>query len=315
MPSKSAAPSAVLLWGEDGFVLREEAAEVLGGVQPVEVDAADWQGGETADLATPSLFGERRALLITDARALPEAARKELAAYLAAPSPDSLLVATATVGERSKPPVWLTKLFGAGEVRSVSVGRRDLPAWLAARAKSRGLQIEPRVPTALIDVIGEDPAELDQALEQLADAYPGRKVTVEMATSQFRGLGDQKVWDLCDKAFARDLSGAMRSLESLLAAREEPLMILGGIASRLRELIRVREMMDRVPARDLARAASLRFEWQAKPYRALASNYSPEQLTEIHSRIVRADRELKSGGSGDVVLAVVVTAIADGKAA
>ena len=56
-------PDAVtLLWGEDAFLLREAALAVFGELHPVEVDAADWQGGELQDLATPSLFGERRAL-------------------------------------------------------------------------------------------------------------------------------------------------------------------------------------------------------------------------------------------------------------
>ena len=71
-PSKTSTPPVVLLWGEDGFLLREAALELLGDLRPVEVDGGLWQGGETADLATPSLFGERRALLISDAKALPE---------------------------------------------------------------------------------------------------------------------------------------------------------------------------------------------------------------------------------------------------
>ncbi|MGZ4137752.1 MAG: hypothetical protein ACXVPX_09295 [Actinomycetota bacterium] len=69
-----------LVWGEDAFLLREAAAEILGDVQPVEVDAAEWQGGETSDLATPSLFGDRRALLVTDAKSLPDDGVTELKA-------------------------------------------------------------------------------------------------------------------------------------------------------------------------------------------------------------------------------------------
>ena len=61
-----------LLWGEYVFLLREAALELLGDLQPVEVDCGLWQGGETGDLATPSLFCERRALLVSNARALPD---------------------------------------------------------------------------------------------------------------------------------------------------------------------------------------------------------------------------------------------------
>lgn len=47
-----------LLWGEDPFLLREAALELVGPeIQAREIDGAAWQGGELADLATPSLFG------------------------------------------------------------------------------------------------------------------------------------------------------------------------------------------------------------------------------------------------------------------
>ena len=67
---RSSAGNVVLLWGEDPFLLREAALETLGEVRATEVDAAEWRGGETADLATPSLFGDARALLVIDCRSL-----------------------------------------------------------------------------------------------------------------------------------------------------------------------------------------------------------------------------------------------------
>ena len=66
-----------LLWGEDAFWLRETALAMLGNIRATEVDAADWSGGELQDLATPSLFGEPRALLVTDCRSLSKAATGE----------------------------------------------------------------------------------------------------------------------------------------------------------------------------------------------------------------------------------------------
>ena len=306
-------PAVVVLWGEDPFLLREAAFDVLEGVQPVEIDAAEWQGGETSDLSTPSLFGERRALLVNDCRSLPDHALAELKGYCATPSPDALLVLLARVGERGKAPAALLKLVeGVGEVREANVARRDLPAWIGARAKRRGVQFAPGAAQTLVEILGENPATLDQALEQLASAFPGGKVTRELVASQFRGLGEQRVWDLCDRAFGRDLPGSVRSLQSLLGAREDPLMILGGIASRLRDLLRVKELPERLPPAELAREAGLRFEWQARRYREQALRFSMEELVAIHDRLVEADRGLKSGAGGEVVLAQLVTAVANG---
>ncbi|MDP9341042.1 MAG: DNA polymerase III subunit delta [Actinomycetota bacterium] len=307
----SDAPGPVLLWGEDVFLLREAALERLAGVQPVEIDARDWQGGETADLATPSLFGERRALLVTGCRALPEHALSELAAYLGAPAPDAQLVLVADVAERGKAPAALTKLMkGRGEVVEVNMGRRDLPGWVVERGRKHGLTVAPEGARSLVDALGESPAALDSALEQLRGAFPAERITRQQVQSQFQGLGDQRVWDLCDRMFARDVPGSIRSLRSLLDGREDALVVLGGIASRLRDLLRVKSLPERMPPADMAKAAGLRFDWQVRRYRDQARRFSFDELLRFHGRVVDADRDLKSGGQGDVVLAALVSSVA-----
>jgi DNA polymerase-3 subunit delta len=302
-----------LLWGEDPFLLREAAAELLADVQPVEVDAAEWRGGETSDLATPSLFGERRALLVTDAKSLPPAAVAELEAYLAHPAPGATLVLLAVVGERAKAPAALAKLVRpVGDVREVRVARRDLPGWVARRASIRRVRLAPDAATALVSSIGEDPASIDQALVQLSTAFPEQRVTTDLVARQFRGLGDQHTWDLCDRAFRKDLPAAMRSLRALTESRADPLMILGAIAARLRDLVRVRALPERMPMSDVARAAGLRFEWQARAYRDQARRFTLGQLVLIHDEVVEADRLLKSAGAdaAGVVLPMLVARIA-----
>jgi DNA polymerase-3 subunit delta len=292
-------------------MLREAAFELLGDLRPREVDGADWQGGETSDLATPSLFGEGRALLVTDAKSLPDDAVFELRQYLQAPDPDAPLVLLATVGERAKAPAALAKLIdGVGVVSEVKVQRKDLPGWVLQRARTKELNLAPEGAAALLDTVGPDPGALEQALDQLAAAYPNERVTADVVARQFRGLGEQHVWDLCDKAFARDLPAAMRSLRTLLEDREAGLMILGGITSRLRDLLRVKSLPDRLPPTELAKRAGLRFDWQAKRYREQARRFSIEELVALHERVTWADRALKSGATDDVVLPLVVSAIA-----
>ncbi len=309
--SKAARGPIHLLWGHDDFLLRAAALELFGDVRPREVDAAEWGGGETADLATPSLFGEARGLLVSNARALREDAVVELRRYVSAADPNAILVLTATVGERAKPPAGLLKLVeGVGSVAEIRLQRKELGGWIAKRATATGVNLAPEGVQALIETVGEDPAALDQALEQLVAAFPGERITRDVVTRQFRGLGDQHMWDLCDKAFARDMPGAMRSLRTLLEARDAGLPILGAIVSRLRDLMRVRSLPDRVPLADVARQAGLRFEWQARRYRDQAHRFSLDELVLVHERVAWADRALKSGATDDVVLPLVIAAIA-----
>jgi len=305
-------PPVHLLWGEDPFLLREAALELVGpDVQAREIDGGQWLGGELADLATPSLFGEARALIVTDCRSLPDEGLREVTLYLAMPDPDAPLVLCATVSERAKAPAALVKLVEpVGSVREVKLARKELTGWLVQRGKRRQLDLAPEGATALVETLGEDPAALDQGLVQLGSAFAGQRLTRELVAQQFRGLGDQHIWDLCDRAFGRELEAAMRSLRTLLESREDALMILGGIASRLRDLLRVRSLPDRMPAAELARAAGLRFDWQARRYREQARRFSLEELVQIHAEIVEADRAMKSGASEDVVLPVLIGRIA-----
>ena len=309
------APGVVLLWGEDPFLLRDAASDLLGEVRPVEVDGRQWEGGETSDLATPSLFGEERALVVTGCRRLPARALEELKEYLRAPAPGVTLALLADVAERGSAPAALAKLVKpVGEVRHVAVGRKELAGWVAGRAVRHGADLAPDGARALIETVGEAPAVLDSALQQLAVAYPGARVDRPMVLEQFRGFGEQQVWDLCDRAFGRDAGGSMRSLRALLAGRYDPLVILGGLASRLRDLIRVKALPDRMPPADVARAAGLRFEWQGRRYREQARGFSMHELLRLHARVVEADRVLKSGAPGDVLLPAVVSAVATSEA-
>ena len=283
-PTNAKSSPVSLLWGEDEFLLREAALELLGDLQPVEVDGGLWQGGETADLATPSLFGERRALLVSNAKALPDEGVRELARYLEAPDPGAPLVLVAVVGDRAKAPAALVKLVkGVGTVTEVKIQRKELPGWLLKRATAKGLDLAPDGAAAL--------------------------------ARQFRGLGEQHVWDLCDRAFSRDLPGAMRSLRTLLEAGEAGLMLLGAITSRLRDLIRVASLPERLAPADAARQAGLRFDWQVRRYRQQAKRFSAEDLAGLHERIAWADRALKSGATDEVVLPMLVAAIAGEPAA
>jgi len=302
----------VLFWGEDEFLLRQAALEHLAerGVRATEVDGPDWRGGETSDLATPSLWGEERALLVTKCQSLSEQGARELLSYVAAPSQEAVCVLTLVSRARSLPRLAKQVQAAGGLVRQIALKRQDLPRWILDRAKLRGLALTPPGAAALIGVIGEDPAALDQSVEQLATAFAGNSVGPEQIRSQFRGLGEQRVWDLCDRALSGRLPEALVVLRSLMEQREDPLMILGGIASRVRDLLRVQELPARMSSADAAREAGLRYDWQVRRYREQARRFSPESLANLHWHVVQADRALKGGAPPEVVLGALVAVMA-----
>jgi DNA polymerase-3 subunit delta len=308
------APSTVALyWGEDPFLLRMAALALLEerGIRATEVDAEEWRGGETSDLSTPSLWGEQRALLVIGGQNLPEAGAREVGAYLEGPVPDALLVLT--VVSRAKqglPPLAKRVQAAGGLVRQVTLPRKDLPKWIVDRGRVRGVKLAGEAAAALVTTIGEDTASLDQAVEQLAGAFRGKPVGASEVRAQFTGLGEQRMWDLCDHALAGRLPLALVTLRGLLESREDPLFILGAIASRTRDLLRVRDIPERMPSGDAARAAGIKFEWQVRRYREQAARFTREELTRLLERVADADRALKGGVPGDVMLPALVAVMA-----
>jgi DNA polymerase III delta subunit len=145
---------------------------------------------------------------------------------------------------------------------------------------------------------------------QLVSAFRDRAVGPSEVLAQFEGVGEQRIWDLCDRAFTGRLGEALVALRAMLADRDEALVILGGIAARVRDLIRVRALPERLPAAEAAKRAGLRFDWQVRRYREQAGRFSLQELAALHARVVEADRALKGGVPGSVLLPTIVAAMA-----
>jgi DNA polymerase-3 subunit delta len=311
-----AEPSVVLVWGEHEYLVAEAARAIVDGrgLRASEVAAAEWRGGELSDLSTPSLWGERRALIVSGCQRLPDAAGREIAQYLRSPAEDAVCVFT-MVSAAANPPLAKAVRAAGGATKQITIRRQDLPRWVQDRARMLGVRVNGAACSALVDVVGEDPAALARAVEQLGAAFAGRPIGPAEVHAQFRGLGDQRVWDLCDHAFAGRVGEALVTLRGLLAGGHDPLLVLGGIASRVRDLLRVRSLPDRLPAADAARRAGLRYEWQLRRYRDQAGRFSVEELVSLHRRVTEADRALKGGVPGEVMLGGLVAAMAGQPAA
>jgi len=307
-----AEPNVILFWGEDEFLLRLRAHDWLAArdVRAVEVDGSGWQGGETSDLATPSLWGEPRALLVTGCHGLSPAGLSELKDYALSPTPDAFCALTHVGKGKNPPPLAKAVQAGGGTVTQVALRRQDLTGWVMERAKVRHARLNPAGAAELVSRVGTAAAELDQAVEQLAGAFAGTAIGPEQVKAQFEGLGEQQVWDLCDQALTGRSGQALVTLRALLEGKADPLLILGGIASRVRDLIRVRSVPEGLAPGAAAKAAGLRFDWQLRRYREQAGRFSAAELTWLHGQVVEADHALKGLAPGDVVLPPLVAALA-----
>src|SRR5699024_9786541 len=125
--------------------------------------------GALAQVASPSLFGEARLVIVPELQSAPDALVLEILDYLSAPEPDVTLVLVHRGGNRGKKLLDAVKKAGIPRVDASPVKRAgDKQAFVAEFARA-GRRVQPDAVAALVDAFGTDLAELAAISRQLID--------------------------------------------------------------------------------------------------------------------------------------------------
>lgn len=130
----------------------------------------------------------------------------------------------------------------AGRVAKFVAYDNDQPVeWVRQRAQQKGLQLRGATPQLLIEMVGNDLADLEQELEKLS-LLLGSRAQVEEATLQQHVQGHKhfSVFALSESAARKDLRGALATLEQQL--RENPretVKLYGLLTAQFRRLLQI----------------------------------------------------------------------------
>jgi DNA polymerase-3 subunit delta len=224
-----------------------------------------------------------------------EAARRPPAGW---PGEGVTVVLAAAVADRKAPVLRLAGLPETVELRPPA--GRALHGWLGERARAAGLELTPGAATALVDLVGEDLARLATELEKAAvHAGDDRRVTEEVVRALAGETRTRHYWDLTEALESARRSDALKILDRLLAAREEPLAILTWVAGYPRTLWRVQGGLG--DSDDARRIAPLlrgprRPEFAVRQLIARAQAVGPAGITRASTRCFEVELTLKSGG-------------------
>src|SRR6266700_3112222 len=282
---------AVLVVGDDPYLVAEAVAKALAGIDPLSVEdlaPTEEPARIRQALETTSLFGGRRAVVLRGVDESPAEVQRSFIAYLKDPNPDCLVVLTST-----KPLAALAEAVRkVGHVVEAAKGRRnDLFLWLREKAKELGLRTQGDAMGALIEAVGEERMALAQALEELSLALGrGGRLGAEEVARNFRGRGDATTFALLDAAATGQTGPAVLALRRLLAQGESPQAVLSALARHLRSMMEVR---GGPPARAVK-------ELGMHPFRAeklvkQAAGFSAPALAQAFREVAAADHRTKSG--------------------
>lgn len=254
-------------------------------------------------------FAPRRLIIVHQADALMTSRKKgedggleRFLGYLDAPSPTTTLVLAASKLDGKLAPVKRAKAKKV-LVSLAAPKERDMPGFVAQRARRLGVDIEPAAVRALVTAFSNDVSGVISALEQL-DLYVGpgsgqpiRVADVEAVVSTVR---EESIFELVDAISSGDARGTTAGLHRLLVVqREAPLKLLALVARQFRLLVKASAALAEGQERGLASLLGVP-PFVVNKLSAQARKGDPARFARGLVSISACDRALKGASVDDL---------------
>lgn len=193
-----------------------------------------------------SLFGDRTLIELRFAKAPGSEGSKAIADYCANANSDAvLLVTTPKLDKKAGELGGSVSGAGGAHVQVWPVERDRLPAWIRARLARHGLRATDDAVALLTDRIEGNLLAAQQEIDRLALLHGGQAEPVD-AAQLAAVVADNARFDTfapIDVALAGDAARALRMLDALQQAGEEPVPILWSLSRDVRWLLQASEIV------------------------------------------------------------------------
>lgn len=269
------------------------------------VDAAGYESGQLALLASPSLFGGGTVIVVTGAESTSPSLVEDLKRYLRTPDPQICLVLRHAGGNRAKALLNAARAAGAPEASCQPITRGDEKVeFAAAEFRRMSVKASPHALRALVDAVGSNLRELASACEQLVDdvaATGDKRVDVNHVDARFGGRIEVTGFRVADVTVAGRADQALSLLRHALATGADPVLLVAALAVKIRALAKV-STAGRGRSEELASFLGMA-SWQIDRARRDLSGWNEEGLATAILAVAEADAAVKGGGR-DPVFAV-----------
>jgi DNA polymerase-3 subunit delta len=283
------------------------------------------QSGQLAVATSPSLFGGAPIVVVEGIENLVQSnpdvadALDEVMAYVAAPSPDAMVVMVHSGGNGGKGILNAAKKAGAAAIStptSPSGGgglRANRAAFVKAELASRKCHADQRTIELLINAVGTKLRDLSGACAQLvSDLGEGNQLEEETVRRYYGGRVEVQGFDIADQVLAGRTAEALGLLRHAREAGVPAVLVTAACGRSLRQLALVATAPRGAPADSVA-ALSGAPAWKVKDLRALARDWSEPGLASAIKSVAVADTDVKTG-SVDPEFALERMLIAVGRA-
>jgi DNA polymerase-3 subunit delta len=277
--------------------LKEEKAEIT------TIFAGDALLGDIADALAPSLFSERRALIIRDLQDLPDEAKDELTRYLGEPDANTTVVFIHKGGVKGKALLDAIKKAKPETIACDALKKEaEKEGFVRDLFLDLGRKASPAAVKALVGALGGDLRELQQAASQIALDAPAGVIDEEMVDKFHQGRVETTGFDVADATLEGNLPVALVCLRSALETGTDPVMVTSAIASSIRSLAKVSGAANGAKSFELAGQLAMA-PWQIDKARRQLQGWTPRGLSRAVQAIALADAQVK-GASSDPIYAL-----------
>jgi DNA polymerase-3 subunit delta len=300
--SRSSAPAAYLIVGEDSFLRAQWRENIVADNVPEEARAFavarfSLEQVPLADAlvqaVTRPMLSPRQVLVLSDVDRLKEDQLADLQRYLDSPADFTVLIFEAgKLDRRTRVARLLQEECTLCEAESPD--DRGAADSVERLAQGLSVQLDRETAEELVFVLGNDQGRLQVELEKLRTyVSPGRQVTSTDVAAVVSPARQFSVFDLVDLLAERRRGDALALLRQLLGAGESPVGIVGLLAWLYRQLLQAQALPQNIPlwkAAQTLRAPRPRVQGLLRQ----ARKFSPQELRAAFGILLEADVALKS---------------------
>jgi DNA polymerase-3 subunit delta len=306
--------------GQEDLLLDRAVAQVVAAARAADPDtdvrgltAEELGPGTLAELASPSLFAERKVIVVRNAQDLSTETIKDVKAYLTAPAEEIVLVLLHAGGAKGKGLLDAARKAGAREVACPKMTKpADRLAFVRAEFRAAGRSATPEACQALVDAIGGDLRELASAAAQLTADVEG---TIDQAVvaRYYTGRAEATGFEVADLAVTGRTAEALERLRWALAVGQSLPGITFALASGVRSIGKLASAPRGARPADLARELGMP-PWKIDRVRQQMRGWTPDGVAAALTAVAEADAAVK-GAAADPAYALEKAVIAISHAA
>lgn len=264
--------------------IRQELRNANPDLEIDEIAEGEYANGLLFSLASPSLFGEARLVVIHGAA---EELASDMERYLLEPNPSCTVIVRLPnlVGHNGK---FKTK-FSKQAVNVVCEELKrdsDKMAFINSEFVFRNVNVEPQAAKLLLQAFANEIGELAAACSQLA-SLGKPKISKEDVEQTFGGRVETNAFKIADAAMAGNAAEAIRLFRHGSATGIDAVALTAALAMRIRQLARL------FNDRNSNAAALGMAPWQVDKARKELAGWTEQELVELVQLVAKTDADVK----------------------